>query len=108
MYTRSAIFEGQIHEGMEDIFYKLVETELLPVWQSMPHAQSVRLYRPEKHDPDAPRIFLIQEIDYPSLEAIDEAMASPQRDKAKEAHEKIMPLYSGRHYHIVSRKITKD
>lgn len=106
MYTRSAIFEGRIHEGQEELFYAAVEQNLLPVWRAMPHAMDVRLYRPVAKDNDAPAVFLIQEIDYPSLEAIEAAMNSPMRDRAKAAHEKILPFYDGRHFHIVSHKLT--
>ncbi len=105
MYTRSAFFEGKIHPGQEAAFYAAIKTELLPIWRSMPHVVDVRLYRPMLKDGDAPSLFLIQEIDYPSLQAIEEAMASPMRDLAKAAHEKIMPFYSGRHFHIISEKM---
>lgn len=105
MYTRSAIFEGTIRPGLEDAFYAEVERTLLPVWRRLPHALAVRLYRPVLRDDGARAIFLVQEVDYPSLEAIDAAMASPVRDEAKAAHERIMPMYDGVHHHIVSRRL---
>lgn len=105
MFTRSAIFEGLIHSGFQDIFFKEIEQRLLPIWRQLPHAGEVRIFRPVRRDEDAPSIFLIQEIDYPSLEAIDEAMASPVREEARAAHETLLHMYNGRHYHLISRKL---
>jgi len=48
MFTRSAIFRGQIKPGMEDAFYAAVQERLLPAWQNMLHAQAVRLFRPQE------------------------------------------------------------
>ena len=105
MYTRSAIFVGKILPGREDEFYRAVEERLLPAWQQMPHATEVRLYRPIRQDDGAPEVFLVQEIDYPSLDAIDDALTSPRRAAAATAHHSVMHLYEGYHYHYVYEKI---
>ncbi len=105
MYTRSAIFVGKILTGRVDEFYRAVELRLLPAWKQMLHATDVRLYRPVRQDEAAPEVFLVQEIDYPSLEAIDEALASPRREAAATAHQSVMHLYKGYHYHYVYRKV---
>ena len=107
MYTRSAIFEGSILPGKEAEFEQAVTERLLPAWRQMLHAQDVRLYWPERQDDDTPQIFLVQEIDYPSLEAIDEALSSSRRETAAEAHKSVMHLYEGRHYHFVYRRLDK-
>ncbi|MTI18576.1 hypothetical protein E1162_15130 [Rhodobacteraceae bacterium RKSG542] len=104
MYTRRAIFEGKIHEGQEEAFYQAVEERMLPIWKQMPNAQDVRLFRPENVDWDERPVFLIQEIDYPSMAAIEEAMNSPMRDQAKAAHDTILHFYEGRHYHVISKR----
>lgn len=101
MYTRSAIFTGRIRAGHEEEFYAAVSDRLLPAWRQMLHAQEVRLYRPVRKDEGAPEVFLVQEIDYPSLDAIDEALASPRREMAREALESVQHLYEGSHYHYV-------
>lgn len=105
MYTRSAIFEGCILPGREEEFYQAVEERLLPAWRQMLHATDVRLYRPIRRDEETPQVFLVQEIDYPSLEAIDEALISPRREAAAAAHQSVMHLYKGRHYHFVYRRL---
>ncbi len=105
MYTRSAIFEGRIKPGKEDEFYRAVEQRLIPAWKQMLHASAVRVYRPVRQDEDTPEVFMVQEIDYPSLKAIDEALASPRREAAAAAHKSITHLYEGRHYHYVYQNL---
>lgn len=104
MYTRCAIFEGQITPGREDEFFQAVEERLLPLWKQMPHAEAVRVLRAVRHDPDAPPVAMMQEIDYPSLEAIDEALASPIRTQARAVTEDIVKMFTGRFYHIVYKR----
>ncbi|BCH35180.1 hypothetical protein MesoLjLc_71100 [Mesorhizobium sp. L-8-10] len=108
MFTRTAFFEGHILEGMEEAFFVAVESHLLPIWRRLPHAQKVRLFWPVTCDEDTPAVFLIQQIDYPSLAAIEEAMASPVREEARLAHQSIMSMYEGRHYHLVCRRQEAD
>ncbi len=108
MYTRSAIFEGRILRGREEEFYRAVEDRLMPAWRQMLHALDVRVYRPVRQDENTPEVFMVQEIDYPSLNAIDEALASPRREAAAVAHQSIMHLYEGRHYHFVYQKLNTD
>ena len=105
MYTRSAIFEGSILPGKEEEFYAAVRERLLPAWRGMLHATAVRLYRPVRRDEGTASVFLVQEIDYPSLEAIDEALASPRREAAAAALASVQHLYQGRHYHYVYQKL---
>ncbi|UVC15060.1 hypothetical protein [Mesorhizobium onobrychidis] len=76
----------------------------MPIWRQLPHAEEIRTFRPVRRDEHARSIFFVLEIDYPSLEAIDEAMASPVREEARAAHE-TLHMYNGRHYHLISRKL---
>lgn len=105
MYTRSAIFEGKIHSGREDEFFKIVEEKLLPVWKRMPNAKAVRVMKTERTDPDAPPIIMVQEIDYPSIEAVEEALASPVRLEGRAITDEMMSMCDGRFYHIVYQRI---
>jgi len=105
MYTRSAIFSGRIKPGKEEEFYAAVEERLLPAWRQMLHAEDVRLYRPVRQDEGTPEVFLVQEIDYPSLEAIQEALQSPKREIAGEALSSVQHMYEGHHYHYVYQKL---
>ncbi|MFN3723295.1 MAG: hypothetical protein ACK4VZ_09640 [Paracoccaceae bacterium] len=106
MFTRSAIFKGQIKPGKETEFYAAVEEHLIPAWSQMLHAQAIRVYRPMEAEDNLTDVFLVQEIDYPSREAIAEALASPRRLAAMEALERVRPFYDGQHHHIIYRKLT--
>jgi hypothetical protein len=108
MFTRYAIFEGTIHQGREDEFFRLVEERLLPLWRQMPNARAVRVMRAVRRDPDAPPIAMVQEIDYPSLDAIDQALASPVRTQARAETDRLMEMFEGRFYHVVHKRMTVD
>ncbi|QND54018.1 hypothetical protein HB779_20600 [Phyllobacterium sp. 628] len=106
MFTRSAIFEGKIHDGREDEFFRLVEERLLPVWKRMPNAQAVRVMRKIDSDADSPDIAMVKEIDYPTMEAVEEALASPVRVEGRAITDEMMHMFDGRFYHVVYNRIT--
>lgn len=105
MFTRSAVFEGRIHPGQEEAFFALVESELVPIWKRMPQALAVRVMRTLDTDPEAPQIFLVQEVDYPSRQAVAEALASPVRAEGRAATDRLAELYEGRFYHLVYERV---
>jgi quinol monooxygenase YgiN len=101
--TRTAIFEGRIKPGFEDVFFKQVRAKLVPLWRAFPGALDVRLLEIDQRDADAAPIVMIQQIDYADLAAIDAALASPQRTAARAATMEIMKMFEGRFYHLVSQ-----
>ncbi|MFN4056933.1 MAG: hypothetical protein ACK4HW_01965 [Roseinatronobacter sp.] len=105
MFTRSAIFRGQIKPGMEEEFYAAVRTRLLPAWQNMLHAQAVRLPWPRAVEGPLQDVFLVQEIDYPSRAHIDEALASDRCLAAMEALASVRHMYDGAHHHIIYERL---
>jgi len=107
MYTRSAIFEGTIRPGKEEQFFDIIENKLLPIWRRMPHVQAVRLFRPEEKDAAAPEVVLVQQIDYPTREAIDEALGSSIREEAVVASRDLEKVFDGRLYHFIYKKLTE-
>lgn len=105
MFTRSAIFEGAIHEGREDEFFKIVEEELVPIWRKMPQAMEVRVMRTCRSDAGSAPIFMVQEVDYPSMQAIEEALESPVRVEGRAVTDALMSMCNGRFYHLVYERI---
>ncbi len=105
MFTRSAIFEGKIHAGQEEAFFRMVEEQLLPIWKRMPNAQAVRVMRMIDSDPDSPDIAMVQEVDYPTMEAVKEALASPVRLEGRVITDEMMRMFDGRFYHVVYNRI---
>ncbi|WP_319518263.1 hypothetical protein [uncultured Martelella sp.] len=106
MFTRSAIFRGRIKPGREDEFYAAVQERLVPAWSQMLHARAVRVYRPRQCEAGEEDVFLVQEIDYPSLAHIEEALSSPRREAAVAALASVRALYDGEHRHIIYERLT--
>lgn len=106
MLTRVAFYEGTIKSGHEEEFFARVTAELEPMWRQFPNAASVRVLRTTRADQDARPIPMILEMDFPSLEAIEQALKSPILAKAHQATLDVMRLFEGRFYHIVMQSIT--
>lgn len=102
MITRTAIFEGRLKEGCEDRFFAELHERLVPLWRRFPHATNVRMFRTTGADADAPPILMIQQIDYPSMAALEEAVASPVRTEARAVTMELMEMFEGRFYHVLS------
>jgi hypothetical protein len=102
MITRTAIFEGRIKTGHEERFFAEIKERLAPLWRRFPNASNVRFLRVVAADDDAPPVAMIQQIDYPSMAALEAAIASPVRAEARAITEELMQMFEGRFYHIVS------
>ena len=102
MITRTAIFEGRVKAGCEERFFKAVKERLAPLWYRFPDASNVRLLRIDAADADAPPIAMIQQIDYPSVAALEAALASPIRAEARAITLELLSMFDGRFYHVVS------
>ena len=66
---------------------------------------AVRVCRTVTTDPDAPPLLMVLAIDYPSLAAIEEALASPVRTQARAVTEEIARVFDGRFYHLVGQRL---
>jgi len=102
MITRTAVFEGRLKKGSEERFFAAVKERLMPLWQRFPHARNVRMLRVTGSDAHAPPIVMIQQIDYPSMTALEEALASPVRAESRAITMELMQMLEGRLYHVVS------
>jgi hypothetical protein len=102
MITRSAIFEGKLKPGCDERFFSEIRERLAPLWRQFPNASNVRLHRIDSSDDDTTPILMIQQIDYPSLAAVEEALASPVRAQARAVTMELMEMFEGRFYHLIS------
>lgn len=93
MITRFAMFEGQVKPGQAADFQRAIIDQVLPHWKSFPQVLSVRVCFATERDEGAPEIPLILAISYPSREAVDVALASPERARAKSATEAVLERY---------------
>jgi hypothetical protein len=102
MITRTAIFEGRAKPGYEDTFFAAIEQRLAPLWQAFPHALDVRFFRVDAVDDAERPVAMIQQVDYPSLDAMALALTSPQRDAARALTLELMEMFDGRFYHVIT------
>ena len=102
MLTRIAIYEGRVRAGLEDEFFRRVESELEPIWRQFPNVTAVRVLRTGQQDAEGPPIAMVLEMDFPSMAAIAECLNSPIRPKAHAATLEVMKLFDGRFYHVVA------
>jgi len=104
MITRFALFEGRIHDGRHDDFRQAILTRVLPEWNAFPGALAVRVNFAEFRDEGAPQIPMILAISYPDLAAVEAALASPVRARAKAATEAVLAqFFDGRiHHHVTT------
>ena len=102
MITRYAFFEGKVHPGQTEAFRSAIQSEVMPHWKSFPGVLAVRVCFANERDDGAPEIPLILAISYPDRLAMDVALASPERARAKDATESVLARYfTGRiHHHI--------
>lgn len=102
MITRTAVFEGELRGIEPDRFFALVEETLAPLWREFPNAIAVRWFRVDEADEDARPIVMIQQVDYPSRQAMTEALGSPARDRARARTMELMEYLHGTFYHYLS------
>lgn len=102
MLTRVAIFEGAIEAGAEDAFFQDVKDRLEPIWRSFPHVQDVRVLRVRQSDPGAIPTVMVLEMDYPSMDAIQQSLASDIRTKAHATTLEVLKPFTGRFFHFVA------
>lgn len=103
MLTRTAIYEGTVKPGREEEFFSKVRDELEPLWRRFPNVTAVRVQRTMSADQDARPIAMILEMDFPDMAAIDACLASPIRPESHAATVKVMELFEGRFYHLVTQ-----
>lgn len=102
MLTRVAIYEGTIDAADADAFFADVRQRLEPIWRSFPHVLDVRVLRVVKPDPDAEPTVMILEMDYPSMQAIEESLNSDIKTRAHALTLEVLKPFTGRFYHLIT------
>lgn len=101
MLTRCGFFEGHVIEGKEAAFDQFIAERLMPLWWAFPGVTDVRLLRRVEADPNAPTVHMALEFDYPSRDALEQTLASPERVKAKAETAELMTMFEGQIFHII-------
>ncbi|RFB79833.1 hypothetical protein [Methylovirgula sp. 4M-Z18] len=104
MITRYALFEGKVKDGQAEAFRADVLKTILPKWKAFPGALSVRVSFAESRDEGAPEYPMILAVNYPDIETVEAALASPIRAQARAATEEVLSKYfEGRIHHHVTQ-----
>ncbi|WP_370302392.1 hypothetical protein [Pseudooceanicola sp.] len=77
---------------------------LYPIWRECPGNQSVRTNFTDHADKGAPAFPLVPAVDYPSVDTMEAALATPTRKRSKDmAADVITTFFDGEiHHHVTS------
>lgn len=100
MYTRYAYFLGRPVVGSEAQFAAGLEAAVL-LYARLPRMRSAQLEFAIHVDEGAPPVFAIIRLNFDSAQDIEDALASPERQRARAAFvSDVMPLFEGKVVHI--------
>jgi hypothetical protein len=102
MLTRVAIYEGTIDAAAAEAFFDDVRQRLEPIWRSFPNVLDVRVLRVTRPDPDAEPTVMILEMDYSSMQALEESLNSDIKTRAHALTLEVLKPFAGRFYHLIT------
>jgi hypothetical protein len=106
MLTRVAVFEGALEPGSEEGFFADVTARLEPIWLSFPNVQAVRVLRTVASDPGAIPVVMVLEMDFSTMQAIHDCLASDIKTKAHAATLEVLKPFTGRFFHFITQSQT--
>lgn len=101
MFIRCAFFEGKIKPGCDVAFAQFVKDRLVPLWTQFPGAEEVRVLRQQDSDTENPHYAMVLAIKYPSMAAIEKAMASDVRAQSRAETAELVKMFEGRIFHTI-------
>ncbi|WP_306259064.1 hypothetical protein [Pararhizobium sp. IMCC21322] len=103
MIVRFAVFEGTVHAGNAQNFRNAILERVVPRWKAMPNVQTVSVNFEVGRDDGAPQYPMIVAISYPDRDAMEDALASVEREQTKFEADKVMAdFFVGTlHHHIM-------
>jgi hypothetical protein len=101
LVIRCAFFEGRIHSGREAEFDTFVQEQLVPLWTRFPNALEVRILREREIEDGSHRFPMILQTTYPSREAINIALQSPERFTSRDLTKALLQMFEGRVFHVI-------
>lgn len=103
MIIRYALFEGEIHAGMEEEFRAFVKEKLVPLWTRFPGAEEIRVLDGLDRDEGAPIYAMALAIRYPDMAAVEQALASDVRVESRAVTGELLKMFTGKvHHHLFS------
>jgi uncharacterized protein (TIGR02118 family) len=104
MIVRSAFLEGTVAEADRAGFDRHMTETVLPAIATYPGIKAVQIRHVVEADPGAPPVYMIFDLHFDSLDAMNAALASDTRHEVRKTIAAVMPKFKGRVYHLVSRE----
>ena len=104
MIIRSAVLEGAPLAQDKDMFDQHMHTTVLQAIASYPGIVKVVLRRPLEQEAGAPPIYMVFDLYFRSLQAMQDALASPVRQTVRTQLAQVMTGFQGKVYHLVMQE----
>lgn len=101
MIIRSAILEGTVPTVKQASFDAYMKDTVVPAIQTYPGIRDVALKRTVQSDDTAPPVYMVFDLKFDDLAAMNAALASETRKLVRECIAKGMTDFEGRVYHVV-------
>ncbi|MBM3361655.1 MAG: EthD family reductase [Betaproteobacteria bacterium] len=101
MIIRSAYLEGTVASAEREAFDAHMSGPVLAAIATYPGLRQVRLRKLALADAGAPPIYMVFDLYFDSLQAMDAALASPTRQAVRDLIAQGMTPFQGRVYHLV-------
>lgn len=108
MIVRCAYLEGRVEAANLARFDDFIAREIVPVMKRFPGVRSVRVMRALSVEDDGPLLHMTFESVYDSVEAMHHAFGFPVRQELKARMKEILPLFTGRLFHITQELIADE
>ncbi len=101
MIIRSAYLEGTVAPAEREAFDAHMSGAVLQAISDYPGLRQVRLRKLAQGEEGAPAVYMVFDLYFDNLEAMDAALASPIRQAVRETITQGMKPFQGRVYHLV-------
>lgn len=101
MIVRSAFLEGSVAEADRAQFDRQMAGPVLDAIGTYPGIRRAALRRMVQADAGAPAVYMIFDLYFDDIAAMDAALASPTRQAVRQQIAQAMALFQGRVYHLV-------
>lgn len=101
MIIRSAYLEGTVAEADRADFDAHMSGPVMAAIATYPGLRQLRLRQLQQADEGAPPVYMVFDLVFDSLQAMDAALASPTRQAVREIIAQGMKPFKGRVYHLV-------
>lgn len=100
MWVRCGMFVGSVKPENQAKFNTFIDTRVRDKISGFPGLRKLRVLRARWLEDGDPGIYQTIEMTFDSLEAIEAALASPQRAENIVLMKEIMPLFEGKVFHV--------